>query len=69
MSASDFAGKALALSKQYPADLNGHDFITEMQHLLSVHKAKFEYAQLTSLDLLNLFNTLQSFRSISKCLC
>jgi len=50
MSASDLAGKALTLSKQYPAALNGHNFIAEMQHLSSMHKAKFEYAQLTPLD-------------------
>ena len=54
MSAVDLAEKALALSKQYPAGLrsNGHDFRTEMQQLPSVHEAKFEYAQLTPLDLL-----------------
>ena len=29
--------KALAFAEQYPADLDGKGFITEMQHLPSVH--------------------------------
>lgn len=54
MSASDVKGKALSLAEKYPADLNGQDFMTEMQHLPSVHKANFGSAHLKRLDLLNL---------------
>jgi len=37
--------KTLTLAKQYLAFLNGQDFITEIKHLLSVHKTIFGCAQ------------------------
>lgn len=43
---SDAEKKALTLSEQYPADINGDDFAKGMQHLPSVHKANFVNAQI-----------------------
>ena len=49
--------KALAFAEQYPADLNGKGFITEMQHLPSVHKVNFECAQFNTIGPVELNNT------------
>ena len=54
MSESDLKGKALSLSKRYPDDLNDEAYVTEMQHIPSVHKANFINAHLKPLDLLNI---------------
>ena len=55
--------KALAFAEQYPADLNGKGFITEMQHLPSVHKVNFECAQFNTIGPVELNNTVQSENS------
>ena len=51
--------KALALPKQYPVDLNGKGFITEMQH-----KVNFECAQFNTIGPVELISTVtvQSLR-------
>jgi len=55
-----------ALAKQYPADLNGKGFITEMQNLPSVHKVNFEGAQFKTIGPVELINTVQSFREFQQ---
>jgi len=55
--------KALALAEQYPVDLNGKVFITEMQHLPAVHKVNFECAQFNTNGPVELNNTVQSENS------
>ena len=55
-----------ALAKQYPADLNGKSFITEMQNLPPVHKVNFECAQFNTIGPVELINTVQSFREFQQ---
>lgn len=59
MSECDVERKALSLSEQYPAELNGDDFGKELQHLLSVHKANFVNAvkAIKSVELVNRIQT------------
>ena len=46
--------KAKGVAHQYPTDLNGEDFATEIQHLPLVYKANFGKPELKPLELLNL---------------